>query len=86
MQAAVLTVDVVHFKLQLLHHLKVVVDDKRLGEAGIKGVLYFLCPANLTQTRYRVNDLFFGHISGNSKGWGQFSPFISALYVCLHLC
>ena len=56
LQTAVFAVDVVHFKLQLLHHLKVVVDDKLLGEAWIKAVVYFLCPANLTQTHVTGSD------------------------------
>lgn len=49
MQAACLAVDVIHFKPQLLHHLEVVVDDKGLGKLGVKAVIDFLCPTNLTQ-------------------------------------
>ena len=48
--AAVFTVNVVEFKPQLLHHLKVVVQDEALGELGIKAVLDFLCSSDLTQT------------------------------------
>lgn len=48
--AGVVSVNVVHLKLQLLHHLKVVVNHERLGKCGIKAVVDFLCAANLTET------------------------------------
>lgn len=47
LQAAVVTVDVVHFKPELLHHLKIVVNDKGFGELGVQAVHDFLRPANL---------------------------------------
>lgn len=49
-QAGILTVYVVHFKPQLLHHLKVIVDDKCLGKLWAEAVQDFLRPANLIKT------------------------------------
>lgn len=59
LQTAVVAVYVVYFKPQLLHHLKVVVNDKSLGKLGIKAVLDFLCPANLTQTHISESRTFW---------------------------
>ncbi len=63
MQAAVVAVNVVHFKPQLLHHLKVVVNDKRLGKLGIKAVLDCLCPANLTHKHVSESRTFLYTVS-----------------------
>ena len=49
LQITVFTVNIVHFQPQLLHHLKVVVQDEALGKFRIKAVLDFLRSANLTQ-------------------------------------
>lgn len=56
MQAAVVTVDVVHIELQLLHHLKVIVDNEGLGEAGVEAVLYYLCAPKLMHTNATESD------------------------------
>lgn len=61
MQAADVAVNVVQFKPQLLHHLKVVVNHKSLGKLGIEAVLDFLRPSNLTQTDVSQSWTFFVH-------------------------
>lgn len=52
-QTEVFTVDVIHFKPELLHHLKIVVNDKRFGELGVQAVHDSLCPANLKRYRFQ---------------------------------
>lgn len=47
LQTAVFAVDVIDFKPELLHHLKVVVNDERFGELGVQAVHDLLRPANL---------------------------------------
>lgn len=60
MQTAVVAVNVVHFKPQLLNHLKVVVNNKSLRKPGTQAVLDLLCSANLSQIR--VLESFFLYI------------------------
>lgn len=47
LQTAVFTVDVIHFKPELLYHLKIVVNDNRFGELGVQAVHDCLRPAYL---------------------------------------
>lgn len=58
MQTAAVTIDVVNLETQLLHHLKVVVDDKRLGKLGAEAVHDFFCPADLKGARCKAGDFF----------------------------
>lgn len=60
LQTAVFSINIVHFKPQLLHHLKVVVEDNRLGKLGTEAVLDFLRATNLTQTHFTVRDFLLG--------------------------
>lgn len=53
LQAAVVTVDVIQFKPELLHHLKIVVNDKGFGELGVQAVHDFLRPANLKRDGFQ---------------------------------
>lgn len=46
-QGVRVVVDVVHAKLESLHHLKIVVEHKLLGELGIQTVEDHLCAAKL---------------------------------------
>lgn len=58
LHTAGVVVDVVDLKAQLLHHLKVVVDDKRLGKLGVEGVHDLLGSADLTDTRGKIRTYF----------------------------
>lgn len=58
LHTAGITVDVVDLKTQLLHHFKVVVNDKRLGKLGVEAVHDLLRPANLTDMRGKVSNSF----------------------------
>lgn len=48
-------VDVVHAKLEPLHHLKIVVEHKLLGELGIQTVEDHLCAAKLVPETARIH-------------------------------
>lgn len=53
LQTAVFTVDVIQFKPELLHHLKIVVNEKRFGELGVQAVHDFLRPADLKRLGFQ---------------------------------
>lgn len=58
LQTAGFTIDVVDLETQLLHHLKVVVDDKGLGKLGVEAVHDFFCPADLKDARFIARNFF----------------------------
>lgn len=54
LHTAGIAVNVIDLETQLLHHLKVVVDDKGLGKLGVETVHDFFRPPNLTDARGKV--------------------------------
>lgn len=57
--AADIVVNVEHLKLQVLHCLKVVVNDKSLGEFGVEAVHDSLRPTNLNQKSFSCTGCSF---------------------------
>lgn len=78
MHTAGITVNVVDLETQLLHHLKVVVDDKCLRKLGVETVHDPLCPANLTDTRSKVKTFYFNEMYSHIVWIAQrFKSFLS---------